>query len=105
VTHFLIKVQDFDKQNMRSKKMWRSPYCSSISPRHWNMERHIRSQHGFSGEPIDSITGLIRSKSFASRCSLGYERHHFLVITGVKTIAIKSSGKRPTWLESQEISS
>ena len=28
------------------------------------MERHIRSQHGFSGEPIDSITGLIRGKPF-----------------------------------------
>jgi hypothetical protein len=44
--------------------MWRCPYCSSISPRHWNVERHIKLQHGLSGEPIDSITGLIRGKSF-----------------------------------------
>ena len=40
--------------------MWRCPYCTKVSQRHWNMKRHIRLQHDAPAEPIDSITGLAR---------------------------------------------
>jgi hypothetical protein len=30
------------------------------SPRHWNVQRHIRLMHGLTGEPVDHLTGLIR---------------------------------------------
>jgi hypothetical protein len=40
------------------------------------MERHIFSQHGLSGEPIDSVTGLTRlqSQSMARR---SYDKSYF----------------------------
>jgi hypothetical protein len=50
---------------MRVSSTWRCPYCSKVCPRHWNTERHILSQHGLSGEPIDSATGLTRVQSRA----------------------------------------
>jgi hypothetical protein len=30
------------------------------SPRHWNVQRHIRLMHGLTGEPVDYLTGLTR---------------------------------------------
>ena len=40
------------------------------------MQRHISSQHGLSGEPIDSVTGLTRlqSRSMARR---SYDNRYF----------------------------
>jgi hypothetical protein len=51
--------------SMRVSSTWRCPYCSKLCPRHWNMERHILSQHGLSGEPINSATGLTRVQRWA----------------------------------------
>jgi hypothetical protein len=48
---------------MPLKRTWRCPFCTGIcmtSPRHWNVQRHIRLMHGLTGEPVDHLTGLIR---------------------------------------------
>jgi hypothetical protein len=48
---------------MPLKRTWRCPFCTGIcmtSPRHWNVQRHIRLMHGLTGEPVDRLTGLIR---------------------------------------------
>ncbi len=48
---------------MSLKRTWRCPFCTGIcmtSPRHWNVQRHIRLMHGLTGEPVDHLTGLIR---------------------------------------------
>lgn len=58
---------------MRTTRTWLCPYCSKVCPRHWNTERHIFSQHGLPGEPVDSVTGLTRAQSQArSSCGKRY---------------------------------
>jgi uncharacterized C2H2 Zn-finger protein len=59
---------------MRLTSLWRCPYCSKVSPRHWNMGRHIVSQHGLLGEPVDSLTGLTRVQSKTRR---SFGNRHF----------------------------
>src|SRR5918999_1588258 len=50
---------------MRINRKWRCPYCNIVTPRHWNMVRHIVTQHRMLGEPFDSATGLTRVQSRA----------------------------------------
>jgi hypothetical protein len=48
---------------MPHKRIWECSYCthnSMISPRHWNVQRHIRLVHGLIGQPIDHLTRLTR---------------------------------------------
>jgi hypothetical protein len=48
---------------MPLKRTWRCPCCTGIcmtSPRHWNVQRHIRLMHGLTVEPVDHLTGLTR---------------------------------------------
>ena len=50
---------------MPLKRTWRCPFCTGIcmtSPRHWNVQRHIRLMHGLTVEPVDHLTGLTRFK-------------------------------------------
>jgi hypothetical protein len=58
---------------VRHTRTWLCPYCSKVCPRHWNTERHIFSQHGLRGQPVDSVTGLTRAQSQArGRCGKRY---------------------------------
>jgi hypothetical protein len=39
---------------LKEKKGWHCPYCSQISPRHWNIKVHIRRKHQGIGEPVEA---------------------------------------------------
>jgi hypothetical protein len=64
---------------MPLKRSWRCPFCTGTtmtSPRHWNVQRHIRLMHGLTGEPVDHSTGLIRFQ-LQSRVGMNYGDGNF----------------------------
>lgn len=64
---------------MPHKRIWECPFCtynSMMSPRHWNVQRHISLVHGLKGEPLDHLTRLTRLQ-LQSRVGMNYWNSNF----------------------------
>jgi hypothetical protein len=53
-------MEQYKLKKCMIRLMWCCPWCRQVSPRHWNLTRHIALLHNSLGEPTDSVTGLTR---------------------------------------------